>query len=235
LTLTSTPSGTQILCSHFAMVLRLTDVVFLLSLVSFLTFPCSVRPSALTTTVAPNERLCFYADVDKPGEKIGLYFAVQAGGTFDIDWEVIDPHGESLLSGEREHQGDYIFTANVVGEYTFCFENDMSTITHKLVDFDIMVESEPRRESPARAGQVSDKTTALEESIYRLRNSLTSIDRLQRYFHTREARGFSVVKSTQDRIFWYAVLDSCAIITMAVVQIYVLQTFFTTTGKKYKV
>ena len=109
-----------------------------------------------------------------------MLIQVQAGGTFDIDWEVIDPHGESLLSGERDHQGDYIFTANVVGEYTFCFENDMSTITHKLVDFDIMVESEPRRESPARAGQVSDKTTALEESIYRLRNSLTSIDRLQR-------------------------------------------------------
>ena len=105
---------------------------------------------------------------------------VQAGGTFDIDWEILDPNGRSVLSGEREHQGDYILTANHVGEYTFCFENDMSTITHKLVDFDIMVESEPRRESPARAGQVSDKTSALEESIYRLRNLLTAIERHQR-------------------------------------------------------
>jgi hypothetical protein len=30
------------------------------------------RASALTTTIAPNERLCFYADVDKAGEKIGV-------------------------------------------------------------------------------------------------------------------------------------------------------------------
>lgn len=32
----------------------------------------SVWGSALTTAVAPNERLCFYADVDKAGEKIGV-------------------------------------------------------------------------------------------------------------------------------------------------------------------
>lgn len=28
--------------------------------------------SALTTSIAANERLCFYADVDKAGEKIGV-------------------------------------------------------------------------------------------------------------------------------------------------------------------
>lgn len=31
-----------------------------------------VNGSALTTPIAPNERLCFYADVDKVGEKIGV-------------------------------------------------------------------------------------------------------------------------------------------------------------------
>ena len=28
--------------------------------------------SALTTTIAANERICFYTDVDKAGEKIGV-------------------------------------------------------------------------------------------------------------------------------------------------------------------
>lgn len=31
------------------------------------------KASALTTTIAPNERLCFFADVDKAGEKIGVW------------------------------------------------------------------------------------------------------------------------------------------------------------------
>ncbi|KIO22527.1 hypothetical protein M407DRAFT_245115 [Tulasnella calospora MUT 4182] len=191
--------------------------------------------TALTTAVAANQRLCFHADADKKGEKIGFYFAVQSGGSFDIDFEVTAPDGKVLLEGKREKQGDYVFTANSVGEYTFCFENDMSTLTEKLIDFDIMVESEPRREAPLKPGQISDKTSALEESIYRLRNQLTGIQRTQKYFHTRENRGMSLVQDTFSRMFWYAVLETSAIIGMAVFQVYVVQMFFTSTGRRYKV
>ncbi|KAH0835672.1 Aldehyde/histidinol dehydrogenase [Lanmaoa asiatica] len=189
-----------------------------------------VKASALTTIIAPNERLCFYADVDKAGEKIG----VQAGGSFDIDFDVKDPNEKLLLDGRRERSGDYVFTANTVGEYSFCFENDMSTLTDKLLDFDIMVESEPRREVAAKPGQVSDHTSPIEESIYRLNSMLMSIKRTQRHFHTRETRGFSLVKSTQNRLFWYGVCESLAVVGMAALQVYILQTFFTKTGRRYK-
>lgn len=33
-------------------------------------FPPAVSGSALTTTIAANERTCFYASVDKVGEKV---------------------------------------------------------------------------------------------------------------------------------------------------------------------
>ncbi|KAI0028020.1 emp24/gp25L/p24 family/GOLD-domain-containing protein [Vararia minispora EC-137] len=208
---------------------------WLLPVFGLLFFLNQVHASALTTAISPNERLCFFADVDKAGEKIGFYFAVQSGGTFDIDFEVKDPNEKVLLDGQREHQGDYVFTANTVGEYSFCFENDMSTLTEKLVDFDIMVESEPRREAPAKPGQISEQTSALEESIFRLNGYLMNIIRTQKYFHTRENRGFSIVKGTQNSLFWYAVLETGAVIGMAVLQVYILQTFFTKTGRRYKV
>ncbi len=38
----------------------------------FLSLSISVEAAALTTAIAPNERVCFYADVDKAGEKIGV-------------------------------------------------------------------------------------------------------------------------------------------------------------------
>ncbi|KAF8621708.1 hypothetical protein AX15_007569 [Amanita polypyramis BW_CC] len=201
------------------------------SLFSLLALAVVVHGSALTTLITPNERQCFYADVDKAREKIG----VQSGGSFDIDFEVRDPNEKVLLDGQRERQGDYILTANTVGEYAFCFENDMSTLTEKLVDFDIMVESEPRREPPARAGQIADHTSSLEESVFRLNGLLLNIKRMQNHFHTRENRGFSVVRSTQNRLFWYAMFESLGIIVMAVTQVYVLQTFFDKTGRRYKV
>lgn len=45
----------------------------------------------------------------------GFYFAVQSGGSFDIDFAVTGPGDVSLLEGRKERQGDYIFTANEVG------------------------------------------------------------------------------------------------------------------------
>jgi protein ERP2 len=90
------------------------------------------------------------------------------------------------LDGVRERQGDYVFTANTVGEYAFCFENDMSTLSGKLIDIDIMVENEPRRDVSAKPGQLAEHTSALEESIYKLSGMLQNIRRMQKqcvWFH----------------------------------------------------
>jgi hypothetical protein len=45
----------------------------------------------------------------------------------------------TLFSGEKERQGDFVFTANQVGEYRFCFDNTISTFSEKLIDFEISV------------------------------------------------------------------------------------------------
>jgi hypothetical protein len=66
-------------------------------------------------------------------------FQVQAGGSFDIDYTVKDHAGKVVLDGEKERQGDFVFTAQTAGEYSFCFSNDMSTFAEKVVDFEITV------------------------------------------------------------------------------------------------
>lgn len=112
-----------------------------------------------------------------------------------------------------------MLTANIPGEYSFCFENDMSTLTEKLVDFDIMVESEPRREAPAKPGQIAEQTSALEESVFRLSGMLMNIKRMQKRCvcgvrlviealtnfcssHTHDRRGFFIVESTQKCVYY---------------------------------
>jgi len=44
-----------------------------------------------------------------------------------------------VLEGVKERQGDFVFTANDIGEYKFCFANDMSTFAEKMVDFEVAV------------------------------------------------------------------------------------------------
>jgi hypothetical protein len=43
------------------------------------------------------------------------------------------------MDGQKERQGDFVFTATEEGEYKFCFDNSMSTFAEKFVDFEIAV------------------------------------------------------------------------------------------------
>jgi hypothetical protein len=99
----------------------------------------SVHGAALTTQLKPQERSCYYAWVDKAGEKIGFYFAVQSGGDFNIDYDIMAPSDKIIYEGRDERQLDIIFTGNEVGEYSFCFENDMSTFADKMVSRKIQI------------------------------------------------------------------------------------------------
>jgi hypothetical protein len=52
---------------------------------------------------------------------------------------VTGPGERIILDGQKERQGDFVFTAESVGEYKFCFSNEMSTFAEKMVDFEIAV------------------------------------------------------------------------------------------------
>lgn len=43
------------------------------------------------------------------------------------------------MEGQKERQGDFVFTAKDQGEYRFCFDNGISTFAEKMVDFEIAV------------------------------------------------------------------------------------------------
>ncbi|CDU22288.1 related to ERP2-p24 protein involved in membrane trafficking [Sporisorium scitamineum] len=213
----------------------------LLSTLLLLTFallhPTPVSGAALTTLIEPHERSCFYAWVDTAGEKVGFYFAVQSGGHFDIDYTIHDPDNKLIISGHKERQLDIIFTGNTVGEYTFCFENVMSTIAEKLVDFDITVESEPRLDLPIQPAKLLKEHSApLEEGIGNMAEKLQQIARTQRYFRVRENRNFDTVKSTQGKIFWYSVVESATMVGISVAQVWIVRALFEKgSTKRYRV
>ncbi|KAG0014603.1 hypothetical protein BGZ82_001713, partial [Podila clonocystis] len=152
---------------------------------------------------------------------------VQSGGAFDIDVEVKGPNERELLNLQKERQGDFILPANEVGEYSFCFSNDMSTFAEKMIDFEIKLEHEKRAfDTKERGTGPQAQAEAMEESIFRLNNELTRIDRLQKHFKARENRNFATVLSTDNRIFWFSLTESGMIVVMSALQVYVVQMFF---------
>jgi hypothetical protein len=127
--LTTTPTGPQNLTMRT--ILALTTL--------FACLISSVYATALTYRLEAHEKACFFAQVEHKGTKLAFYFAVQSGGSFDVDYSVVGPTDKVILDGTKERQGDFVFTANDVGEYRFCFNNEMSTFAEKMVDFEIAV------------------------------------------------------------------------------------------------
>ncbi|KAF2769770.1 supernatant protein factor, C-terminal domain-containing protein [Teratosphaeria nubilosa] len=217
-------------------------MILLLSLLAFvglLADPTSA--TALTYKMAPNEKECFYLHIDRKDSKVAFYFAVSSGGSFDIDYKVMGPgRGEgqpprTILEGAKERQGDFVFVAQELGEYSFCFDNSMSTVSDKMVDFDIMVEHDEPAEKklPTKGGASSEQLSGVEELILRLSGQVSTITRQQKYFRTRENRNFSTVRSTEKRIFNFSLMESGLMVAMAGLQVFVVKMFFTGGRKGY--
>ncbi|CZS97044.1 related to ERP2-p24 protein involved in membrane trafficking [Rhynchosporium agropyri] len=195
--------------------------------------PTLVSATSLTYKLGANEKACFFNNIKTKGAKIAFYFAVQAGGSFDVDYEVMDPFHKVIIDGQKERQGDFVFTALHDGEYRFCFNNEMSTFAEKFVDFEIAVENEARASLPAKQGTSPEQTSALEESIFKLSGQLSTITRNQKYFRTRENRNFSTVRSTERRIFNFSIIESLMMVCMAGLQVFIVRFFFQGARKGY--
>ncbi|KAJ4413647.1 hypothetical protein N0V82_008425 [Gnomoniopsis sp. IMI 355080] len=209
--------------------MQLTTLAFGL----FALFVSQVSATALTYKLVANEKACFYASNQDKFQKIAFYFAVQSGGSFDVDFEVTAPSGKIVTEGTKERQGDFVFTGNEIGDYSFCFNNEMSTVTDKFVDFEIAVENEARVDLPSKKGTSPEQTTSLEESVIKISGQMSTISRNQKYFRTRENRNFSTVRSTEKRIINFSLVQSGLIICMGALQVFVVRFFFQGARKGY--
>lgn len=98
---------------------------------------------------------------------------------------------------------------------------------------DIKVENESRAQLPSKQGSTPEQTSVLEESILKLSSQLSTINRNQKYFRTRENRNFSTVRSTEKRIFNFSVIEGLMMVTMAGLQVFIVRFFFQGARKGY--
>lgn len=184
-----------------------------------------VLATSVTIKLDSNEKKCLMAWSEKPGEVISLYFAVQQGGSFDIDFTVLDPNNAVVTQGFRESRIEQTFKTTMPGEYRFCFSNEMSAVTDKVIEVEITTENERPPELPVKQPPSTD-TGIVDEPIQSLRSRLATISRLQKYFRTRENRNMSTVKSTESRIMWFSIVESLLVLLMTGLQVTIARVVF---------
>lgn len=172
-------------------------------------------------TVDAHSEECFFDKVEI-GTKMGLMFEISEGGFLDIDVKITAPDGNIIYQGERETSGKYTFSAQMSGVYTYCFSNQMSSMTPKVVMFNMEVlSSQPKEDEKGENGEPS-----LPQMIHQLGESLRNVKHEQEYMSVRDRTHRIINESTNSRVVWWSFFEAIVLVTMTVGQIYYLKRFF---------
>ncbi|XP_066261583.1 transmembrane emp24 domain-containing protein 2 [Euwallacea similis] len=176
---------------------------------------------AYIVTVDAHAEECFFEKVEA-GTKLGLSFQIAEGGFLDIDVRILGPDAKVIYEEERQTSGKYSFAAHFPGIYTFCFSNKMSTMTPKVVMFDVSV-GEPPKQVAQEEGQSANK---LEEMIKELSSSLTGVKQEQEYMQVRDRIHRAINESTNSRVVAWSFFEAVILVSMTVAQVWYLKRFF---------
>ncbi|GMR42771.1 hypothetical protein PMAYCL1PPCAC_12966 [Pristionchus mayeri] len=184
--------------------------------------------SAYFIHIDANEEQCFFDRV-VAGTNIGLMFEVAEGGFLDIDVKIVGPDNKEIYRGERESSGKYAFKAPMDGIYTYCFGNQMSTMTPKAVMFTVDVTSPHDNNAPGAADSQASAAAdnqKLEEMVRELSTALLSVKHEQDYMEVRERTHRSINENTNSRVVLWAVFEAFILVSMTLGQVWYLKRFF---------
>lgn len=179
--------------------------------------------AAYFINIDANAEECFFDKVSS-GTKMSLMFEVAEGGFLDIDVKIYGPDNKVIHQGERESNGKYTFAAHMDGIYKYCFSNQMSTMTPKVVMFSMDVGEKPKDQDGDKDSDASHGK--LEEMVNQLSTALTGAKHEQEYMEVRERIHRAINDNTNSRVVLWAFFEALVLVAMSLGQVYYLKRFF---------
>ncbi|XP_013146064.1 PREDICTED: transmembrane emp24 domain-containing protein 2 [Papilio polytes] len=181
------------------------------------------RTNGYTITVDAHAEECFYENVEAD-TKMGLTFEIAEGGFLDIDITITGPDGAVIHRGERESSGIYTFSAPTSGRYTYCFSNKMSTMTPKVVMFNLEIGEAPHKSAGENDEEANHNN--LENMIKELAATLKTVKNEQEYMQVRDRIHRAINESTNSRVVMWSIFEASVLLVMTLGQVYYLKRFF---------
>jgi len=129
-----------------------------------------------------------------------------------------------LYQEQRKQYDSHEFKTQVAGEYYFCFSNEFSSFSHKMIYFDFIV-----GEEPPLTGDVGEHHTALtqlETSAVSIHESLKLVSDYQTHHRLREVISRDQAERMNERVLYWSLAEAIALVVVSVGQVLILRRFF---------
>ncbi|KAG8555675.1 hypothetical protein GDO81_017776 [Engystomops pustulosus] len=185
-----------------------------------------------TFTIPAGNRECFFQTMKKDAT-LEIEYQVLDGSSLDIDFYLYSPHGDLLLSEER--QSDGVHTLETVdGDYQFCFDNTFSRISEKVIFFELILdhlneeveEQEDWKNYVTGTDLLDMKLEDILETINSVKGRLGKSLQIQTLLKAFEARDRNIQESNYDRVNFWSMVNLLVMVVVCVIQVYMLKSLF---------
>ncbi|KAI8849035.1 emp24/gp25L/p24 family/GOLD-domain-containing protein [Chytridium lagenaria] len=196
-----------------------------LSLLLALLLQCSsvAATNAFQIRVQPHMKECFHEHLEV-GQALDIAFQVYDGGQLDIDFWIAAPDERLIHSVFKQTQMTHSMTAQSSGKYQYCFSNQMSSVTQKVITFSARGPDERTRFDEKYKDSKEDFHTPLNEEIRKLSDALHAVVDENNYMIHREAVHRS--SHTNSRVAWWSIFETLVLFAVCSFQVYYVRSFF---------
>ncbi|NXP82438.1 TMED1 protein, partial [Ramphastos sulfuratus] len=197
-------------------------------------------PDAEVTFVLPaGRRECFYQSAPA-NASLEAEYQVIGGAGLDVDFSLESPSGRLLVSESRRSDGVHTVEPTEPGDYRLCFDNSFSTISEKLVFFELIFDSAQEEEEEEEEEEEGDawveaaepedtldiKIEDIKESIETMRGRLERSIQMQALLRAFEARDRNLQESNLGRVTFWSAFNVGLLLLVAFLQVYTLKSLF---------
>ncbi|XP_053320293.1 transmembrane emp24 domain-containing protein 1 [Spea bombifrons] len=190
------------------------------------------QDSELTFLLPAGRQECFYQGALFNGS-MEVEYQVIGGAGLDVDFTVTSPSGVLLIMERRRSDGVHTLEPTEAGDYMICFDNSFSTISEKLVFFEIIFDGQQGDEEPDNWADMVEpdelldvKIEDIKESIENMKSRLERSMQMQTVLRAFEARDRNLQESNLQRVNFWSAVNVGVLVTVAFVQVYMLKSLF---------
>ncbi|XP_020774549.1 transmembrane emp24 domain-containing protein 5 [Boleophthalmus pectinirostris] len=187
--------------------------------------------SDFTFTLPPGRKECFFQTMKKDAS-LEIEYQVLDGAGLDVDFYIASPTGHVLFNDYRKSDGVHTVETED-GDYMFCFDNTFSSVSEKVIFFELILDNMDADEDPDDWKEYVHGTDMLDMKLEDIMDTINNVKaRLSKSVHIQtvlrafEARDRNLQESNFDRVNFWSITNLIVMVIVSAVQVYLVRSLF---------